>query len=133
MGTKKDKMLMDVVLMRLSLIFLLVLMHALAIYTGSWSKPYAHFPDIQVYNWIGRMVGGFQLESMVLISGILFGYTLKIHPERLSFKYCVMKKAKRVLLPCYLFGIAYLLLFNDSYGIKFNDISSCVFDAGWGG
>lgn len=100
MGTKKDKMLMDVVLMRLSLIFLLVLMHALAIYTGSWSKPYAHFPDIQVYNWIGSMVGGFQLESMVLISGILFGYTLKIHPESLSFKYCVMKIAKRVLLPC---------------------------------
>lgn len=115
MRDSKKTMLMDVVLMRLSLVFLLVLMHALAIYTGSWSKPYAHFPDIQVYNWIGSLVGAFQLESMVFISGLLFGYILKMHPERLSFKSCVMKKEN---VSCYVFGIAYLLLFNDSYGVN---------------
>ncbi len=95
MGDSKKTMLMDVALMRLCLIFLLVLMHALAIYTGSWSKPCAYFPDIQVYNWIGSLAGSFQLESMVFISGLLFGYILKIHPERLSFKSCVMKKVKK--------------------------------------
>lgn len=115
MRDSKKTMLMDVVLMRLSLVFLLVLMHALAIYTGSWSKPYAHFPDIQVYNWIGSLVGAFQLESMVFISGLLFGYILKMHPERLSFKSYVMKKEN---VSCYVFGIAYLLLFNDSYGVN---------------
>ena len=124
MGDNKKIMLMDVVLMRLSLIFLLVMCHALAIYTGSWDRPFPLFPKILVYDWLGSSIHGFRLESMVFISGLLFGYILKIHPERLSFKSCVIKKAKRVLLPCYIFGIAYLLLFNDSYGIKLDNMSS---------
>ena len=102
---------MDVVLMRLSLIFLLVAFHAFCIYTGGWEKPYDAFPYIPLYDWLGMSTHGFRLQSMVFISGILFGFTLTRHPERLCFKSCVVRKAKRVLLPCYIFGIIYWLMF----------------------
>lgn len=104
-------MLMDVVLMRLSLIFLLVICHAMCIYTGAFDKPFDSFPDIPLYDWIGMSIPLFQLQSMVFISGLLFGYTLSKHPERLCFRSCVALKAKRVLLPCYIFGVAYWMLF----------------------
>ena len=104
-------MLMDVVLMRLCLIFLLVVFHAFCIYTGGWDKPYDSFPYIPLYDWFGMLTHGFRLQSMVFISGILFGFTLTRHPERLCFKSCVVRKAKRVLLPCYIFGIIYWLMF----------------------
>lgn len=74
-------MLMDVVLMRLGLIFFLVVYHALCIYTGGWEKPFDSFPDIPLYDWLGMSTHGFRLQSMVLISGLLFGHTLKKHPE----------------------------------------------------
>ena len=105
------QMLMDVVLMRLGLIFFLVVYHALCIYTGGWEKPFDSFPDIPLYDWLGMSTHGFRLQSMVLISGLLFGHTLKKHPERLCFNSCIVRKAKRVLLPCYIFGIAYWLMF----------------------
>ncbi len=97
--------------MRLGLIFFLVVYHALCIYTGGWEKPFDSFPDIPLYDWIGMSTHGFQLQSMVFISGLLFGYTLMKHPERLCFNSCVVRKAKRVLLPCYIFGIVYWLMF----------------------
>lgn len=118
-------MLMDVVLMRLSLIFLLVVYHALCIYTGGWEKPFAGFPDIPLYDWLGMLSHGFRLQSMVFISGLLFGYTLKRHPERLCFKGCVVRKAKRILLPCYIFGIAYWLMFCYPPDLSYSSI--------WGG
>ena len=97
--------------MRLGLIFFLVVYHALCIYTGGWEKPFDSFPDIPLYDWIGMSTHGFRLQSMVFISGLLFGYTLMKHPERLCFNSCVVRKAKRVLLPCYIFGIVYWLMF----------------------
>lgn len=111
MPEQNKPMLMDVVLMRLGLIFFLVVYHALCIYTGGWEKPFDSFPDIPLYDWLGMSTHGFRLQSMVLISGLLFGHTLKKHPERLCFNSCVVRKAKRVLLPCYIFGIVYWLMF----------------------
>ena len=116
-------MLMDVVLMRLCLIFFLVFYHAFCIYTGGWHKPFETFPDILLYDWLGMSTHGFQLQAMVFISGLLFGYTLTKQPNRLCFKSCVLHKAKRILLPCYIFGIVYFLLFHDRFGMSLYNLS----------
>lgn len=108
------KFLMDVVLIRLTLIFLLVLYHAFCPFTGDWeAPPAADFHPIGLYRWLGVFMHHFCLESMVYISGLLFGYTLTLHPERLTFQSCIVKKAKRILLPGLLFSVLYYLLFYD--------------------
>lgn len=68
---------------------------------------------VDAYKWIGLLAHNFQLEAMVFISGLLFGYTLELQPERLSFNSCVIKKVKRILLPSLFFSIMYYLLFYD--------------------
>lgn len=105
--------LMDVVFIRLMLIIFLILYHSLCIYTGSWRHPYEPFPEIDIYNWLGMLTHSFRLEGMVFISGLLFGYKLKRNPESLNFYSCVVRKAKRILLPSIIFGIVYYLLFYD--------------------
>lgn len=123
------KFLMDVVIIRLSLIFLLVFYHAFCIYTGSWEVPYDGFPDIPIYYWLGHFSHGFQLEAMVFISGLLFGHTISLHSERLNFQGCVVKKVKRILLPCLLCSSVYYWMFYDReaawYSILFKLMNGC--------
>ena len=108
------KYLMDVVLIRLTLIFLLVFMHAFCPFTRWWQAPPASdFHIIGAYKWLALSMHHFRLEAMVFISGLLFGYTLKLHPERLTFHQCILKKAKRILLPGILFSALYYLMFFD--------------------
>ena len=105
--------LMDVVFIRLVLIFLLIVYHALCIHTNSWRPPFESFHRIALYDWIGMLMHCAQLEGMVFISGLLLGYNTTRRPESLSFHSCVIKKAKRILLPCFIFGIIYYVLFFD--------------------
>lgn len=55
----KKNYLVDVVIIRLSLIFLLVFYHSFAIYSRNWSSPFSFVPDISyillavcMYAWI---------------------------------------------------------------------------------
>lgn len=105
--------LMDVVGIRLVLIVLLILYHALCIYTNAWSPPIESFNRIEVYDWLGTLTHSFQLEGMVFISGLLLGYKTKLNPETFNFKLCIVRKAKRILLPCFIFGFVYYILFYD--------------------
>ena len=96
MNIKRD-FLMDVVAIRLSLILLLVVYHALCIYTGAWDSPFLTDIDIPFYDYLGMLIHSFQLETMVFISGLLLGYNALKKPKALSFHSCVVKKAKRIL------------------------------------
>ena len=108
------KYLMDVVLIRLTLIFLLVFMHAFCPFTRWWqAPPVPDFHVIEAYKWLALSMHHFRLEAMVFISGLLFGYTLTLHPERLTFRQCILKKARRILLPGVLFSALYYILFFD--------------------
>lgn len=109
--------LMDVVAIRLLLIFFLVFYHAFAIYLGTWESPYPLSSDKTVdfsfYYWLAKLSHGFQLEAMTFISGLLLGYTIKQYPERLNFNGCIIKKVKRILLPCIIFSVPYYIIFLD--------------------
>ena len=112
-STVKKNFLMDVVLIRLLLIGLLIVYHAFAIHTHSWRAPYDTFVPIVAYDWFGMLTHIFQLEAMVFISGLLLGYKTAQNPESLNFQTCIIKKIKRILLPCIIFGIVYYLMFYD--------------------
>ena len=113
---------MDVVAIRLSLIFLLVVLHALCIFTGAWDSPYTPAINMPIYDWLGNLIHLSQLEALVFISGLLFGYYALKKPNALSFHSCVVKKAKRILLPCLLFGIIYYVMFYDLQASWYNII-----------
>ncbi len=111
---KRSEYLMDVVVLRLLLIFLLIFYHAFTIYCGHWEAPYDGFDThIPAYFWMGYLSHGFRLEAMVFISGLLFGYTISKYPARLCVSSCVGRKIKRLLLPSILFSTIYSLLFYD--------------------
>ena len=112
-GSSK-KYLMDVVLIRIILIFLLVFYHSFCPFTGGWTGlPIEINPVTDSYRLFGAISHHFRLEAMVFISGLLFGHTLKLHPERLNFNSCVTKKAKRLLLPGIMFSAIYYLMFYN--------------------
>lgn len=109
----KKNYFVDVVIIRLSLIFYWFSIILLPSIQGIGVLPF-HLYRIYLYT-IGLSVctHGFQLEAMTFISGLLLGYTIKRHPERLSFHGCVIKKIKRILLPCFIFSFIYFLIFNE--------------------
>lgn len=125
----QKKYLMDVVAIRLSFIFLLVIYHALCIYTGAWDSPFMPAVNIPGYNWLGSLIHLNQMEALVFISGLLLGHYVMIRSDRLSFHSCVVKKAKRILLPCLLFGIIYYVMFYDLqaswYSIVWKLLNGC--------
>lgn len=112
-NTQNKQYLLDVVLIRLVLIILLVIFHAFAIHTGGWFPPYDTFKPIPAYDWFGMFTHIFQLEAMTFISGILMGYQSLRKPDSIKSFSFIIKKIKRILLPCLIFGIAYYALFGD--------------------
>lgn len=67
------KILYDVLLIRILLIFLLVVYHSFAIYNGAW-KPLNGFPIIKSYRCIADISYSFMLEMFVFISGLILGF-----------------------------------------------------------
>ena len=109
----KRQLLTDVVAIRVVLIVLLVMYHALCPFTGGWRIPYEGFRDIVAYEWLGLLVHQGQLEGMTFLSGLLLGWGLYKKSNHFDFWKSVAKKAQRILVPCFLFGILYYLLFYD--------------------
>lgn len=54
-----------------------------------------------------------RIQALVFISGYLLGYTSKRKAEALSFKNCVVKKIKRLLIPSIVFSTIYIMIFFD--------------------
>ena len=120
---------MDVAAIRLSIILLLVIYHSLCIFTGAWESPYSPPIQVPIYDCVGMAIHSFQLETMVFISGLLLGYYAIRKPKTMSFHACVVKKAKRILLPSLIFGIIYYIIFYDLsapwYTIIFKLFNGC--------
>ncbi len=109
MGNQNTGFMEDVCYIRLLLIVLLVIYHAFAIHSGAWN-PIGE--QIALYGWLDKFAYSFMLECFVFISGYVYGMQvrngkeIKLLPE-------VKRKAKRLLLPCLVFGIVYILLFES--------------------
>ena len=111
--TTKTNLLSDVVVIRNILIVLLVFYHAFAIYSGAWA-PLEGFPEIKAYWWLDKLSYAFMLELFVLISGYVFGYQVRIKGEKkLQAKDLFWGKFKRLMIPCMVFSLIYILLFGN--------------------
>lgn len=100
----------EVSFMRPILIVLVVLYHAMAIHTGNWSLPEGT-QEIAAYAAVGRIAYIFMLESFVFMSGYVWAFQREQRGEEPLGK-LVQKKAMRLLVPCYLFGVIYALMFG---------------------
>lgn len=98
---------------RLILVLLLVFYHAFAIFGGSW-EPIDGFPGVKVYWWLDWLSYACMLETFVFVSGYVFGYQVKTKGEmKLKAKNLFVSKLKRLMLPCAIFSLLYILLFGD--------------------
>lgn len=112
MSEAKKKYLEEVVFIRLILIVLLVLCHAFSPYVTNWSD-YPGMVSYLPYKFITPLFAQFRLPVFIFLSGYLFGYTVSRKSDALQARNAIIKKAKRLLLPCIFFSAIYYLMFCD--------------------
>lgn len=99
----------DAAILRLVLVFLLVYYHAFAIYSGAWDSLNG-YPEIKAYWWLDKLSFAFMLEAFVFVSGYVFGYQVRCKgEEKLKADSVIVGKFKRLMIPCLLFSIIYIL------------------------
>ena len=109
----QNKLIQEVVVIRPILIVLLVFYHAFAIYSGAWA-PIEGFPDVPAYWWLDKLSYAFMLEMFVFVSGFVFGYQVRTKGEiKLQAKALFWGKFKRLMIPCMVFSLLYVLLFGN--------------------
>lgn len=102
----------NVSLLRPILLVLLVFYHAFAIYSGAWD-PIKGYPEVPGYWWLDKLSYAFMLETFVFISGYVFGFQVRTKgEEKLKAKNLLLGKFKRLMIPCMVFSLLYILLFG---------------------
>lgn len=105
------KLLYEISIIRPLIIFLLVVYHALCVFTKGWVAPEG-VPANSVYWWLGHLISGFRIETIAFVGGYVFSYQCIELSKRNSFGSFVWKKFKRLIIPCFVFGVLYYLLFR---------------------
>lgn len=107
------KLLTNIAVIRPILIVLLVFYHAFAPYSGAW-EPIEGFPEVPAYWWLDWLSYAFMLEMFVFVSGYVFGFLVRTKGEsKLEAKNLFWGKFKRLMIPCMLFSLLYILLFGN--------------------
>ena len=103
----------NVSIIRPILLVLLVFYHAFAIYSGAWA-PIEGYPEVPAYWWLDKLSYAFMLEMFVFISGYVFGFQVRAKgEEKLKAKNLLWGKFKRLMIPCMVFSLLYILLFGN--------------------
>lgn len=99
--------------MRVLLIFLLLGYHSFAPYSDAW-EPFLGQEYNSFYFYWDKFLFAIMLESYLFISGFIYGNQLKEKGLKINMLYLAKRKAKRLLLPCLLFGLLYFILIEKS-------------------
>ena len=134
-GTKYDVsrnkgLLPEVALIRPILILLLVLYHSFAPWCGSWQVFEGFEPNI-IYKTIGRLAYSFMLPMFCFISGYIWAYQREYLCKKGNFSVLLIKKLKRLYLPCLLFSLLYFLLYDAEIlmgGVKIGTVVLDIID-----
>lgn len=118
----------EVSFMRPILLVLLVSYHAFAPYVGTWSMPEG-IHEVEVYRWLGFLSRAFRLEGFVFISGYIFTFQVLERRKFESFSSLLTSKLQRLLIPSFIFSIAYLLCFRNYTGVA-NAVTKILGGAG---
>ncbi len=108
----QNKMLNEIVGIRLLLILQLVVFHAFVPFNGGWTEP-SGFVDISLYHYIADCTYAFMLPAFVAMSGYLFHYQWYERSKQSPFIFFIKNKFERLILPSILFSIIYYAIFCD--------------------
>lgn len=116
------KILQEVNIIRPFVIFLLVLMHSFAIFSGGgdgWPRPDG-VEQINLYKWFSWFITGFRIETIAFIAGYVFSYQSNVLGRKYTIWGIIKKKFIRLIIPCWFFGIIYALCFTRTDPIMQN-------------
>ena len=116
----------EVSFMRPFLLFLLVSYHAFAPWCGAWGLPVGCH-DYESYRWVALFSRAFRLEAFVFVSGYIFTFQMLEKNKFTSFGQFLKSKIVRLLIPCWVFGILYFILFK-----KYVNIWQTIYNIGGG-
>ena len=105
------KKLNDVYIVRFVAIVLIVIVHALAIYSRAWQMPEG-VANVPLYSFLSKFFVRFSLPAFVMIGGYVFGYQMIAQKREYTLLQMVKIKAKRLYIPSLLFSFLYLILFT---------------------
>lgn len=108
------KLLYEVSIIRPTIIFLLVVLHAFA-HVERWivdGVVYSHESQpVVAYQWFCSLISGFRIETIALIAGYVFAYQSLDLNRSYKFWPFVVKKFKRLILPMLFFGVIFYFCF----------------------
>jgi peptidoglycan/LPS O-acetylase OafA/YrhL len=119
-GASQRPYLYEVAAIRTFAVSAIFIVHAFAIYAGSW-KIDRPLPDIPLFRIIPTLLMSFRLQALVFVAGYVFAFQrLELGRDGCDRPGAfVAKKAKRLLLPWLVFGPAYVLLFGTEEGMGY--------------
>ena len=107
-----QKWLIEVDYLRVVSVLLLVLDHTFIIYTGGWKQPEG-IHNVDIYYWAGNLFMCIMLPLYVFISGYTYSSQLSKSQEHLSFKQMLIRKVKRLMIPCWIFSTLHIIIFSE--------------------
>lgn len=110
---KKQEWLYEISFMRPILLVLLVSYHAFAPYCGAWSLPVGVDTNF-IYKWLALFSRAFRLEAFVFVSGYIFAMQVVQKNKFQSVIELAKSKFLRLIIPCWIFGSIYWLLFKTA-------------------
>lgn len=109
---QKSGWLYEISFIRPILLILLVSYHAFCYNCGAWSIPEGVVPN-ETYKWIALLSRAFRLEGFIFVSGYIFALQVLKKDKFSSLKELAVSKFKRLIIPCFLFGTTYYLMFGS--------------------
>lgn len=113
---KKDNWLYEISFMRPVLLVLLVGYHAFAPFCGAWETPIDICHEFYGggYKWIALFSRAFRLEAFVFVSGYVFAMQIIQKNKFTSVIELAKSKFIRLIIPCWIFGLVYWLMFRTT-------------------
>lgn len=109
---KPRKWLVEVDYLRVISVLLLVLDHTFIIYAGGWEQPNG-IQNVDIYFWLGKFFMCIMLPLYVFISGYTYSSQIAKSKESQSFKQLIVRKMKRLMLPCWIFSALHIIIFSE--------------------
>ena len=114
--SNKSGWLYDIAFMRPILLIQLVLYHAFAPFSGAWEMP-LDIETNEVYKWFAYFSYAYLLEGYIFLSGYIFAMQIIKKQKFINLLQLIYSKFKRLIIPCWLFGITYYLLFAQGQSL----------------
>lgn len=94
-------------------ILLVVFTHCFAIFNGAWTNPDNNLvPYVLEYDLLTSFLSSFRMPAVILCAGYIHAY-FYLQKERKSLKQMIRSKFERLLIPAYVFGVIYFLMFKE--------------------